>query len=198
MACFRSAPITIAQVKPGFGHTLKHWRRRLLYPSFYTTSPIERGVNLENDTIVALAEHPNIVGLKDACGNLSQSIELLAAAPRHFSILTGEDALFYVMLVLGAQGGILASAHHATPEFVKVYEAVKANDHLAALRIWRPLTHVISLLFSEPNPAPIKALLAARKLITSAEVRLPLVPVTDALSRRLLDLIEESRRERTP
>jgi 4-hydroxy-tetrahydrodipicolinate synthase len=152
--------------------------------------PYRTGVNLENETIVALATHPNIIGLKDACGNLMQSMELLAEAPRDFSILTGEDSLFYVMLALGAQGGILASAHHATTQFIEVYNAFKANNHLTALGIWRTLTPVIKLLFSEPNPAPIKALLAARKLITSSELRLPLVPVTDALNQKLLNLVE--------
>jgi 4-hydroxy-tetrahydrodipicolinate synthase len=152
--------------------------------------PYRTGVNLENETILALATHPNIVGLKDSCGNLTQSMELLEEAPRNFSILTGEDPLFYVMLALGAQGGILASAHHATTQFVEVYNAFKKNNHLTALKTWRTLTPAIKLLFAEPNPAPVKALLAARQLITSAELRLPLVPITEVLNRKLMKLIE--------
>lgn len=152
--------------------------------------PYRTGVNLENDTIRALAERSNIVGLKDSCGNLAQSMELLANPPKDFSILTGEDALFYVMLVLGAQGGILAAAHHATAQFVEVWRRVRANDHRAARTLFRPLAHSIALLFSEPNPAPIKALLFAKELIASAEVRLPLVPASETLQRQLLELLE--------
>ncbi len=143
--------------------------------------PCRTGVNMENSTIRALAERRNIVGLKDACGNLSQSMDLLADPPRDFAILTGEDALFYVMLTLGAHGGFLASAHHATAQFVEVWRRVQANDHSAARVLWHPLARAISLLFAEPNPAPIKYLLFAHGLIASSEVRLPLVPVSEAL-----------------
>lgn len=152
--------------------------------------PYRTGVNLENDTVRALAERSNIVGLKDSCGNLSQSMQLLANPPHAFSILTGEDALFYVMLTLGAQGGILAAAHHRTSQFIKVYDRVRSNDHKAARKLWGPLARAVGLLFSEPNPAPIKAMLAARKLIASAEVRLPLLPASAGLQQQLRALDE--------
>ena len=73
--------------------------------------PYRTGVNLSNDSLLSLSETPNIVGIKDSCANVAQSIDLLLKKPPGFSVMTGEDALFYTMLALGADGGILASAH---------------------------------------------------------------------------------------
>ena len=72
--------------------------------------PYRTGVNLANDTLLRLAEIPNIVGVKDSCANLAQSLELLRRRPAGFAVMTGEDALFYTMLAHGADGGILAAS----------------------------------------------------------------------------------------
>jgi len=147
--------------------------------------PYRTGINLENDTVRALAEQDNIVGLKDSCGNLQQSMDLLQNPPHDFSILTGEDALFYVMLALGADGGILASAHYETRTFVAVWQKMTANDHVAARALWKSLLDMVTLLFSEPNPAPLKYLLYMQGLIQGAAVRLPLVTASENLQEKL-------------
>ncbi|HEY5961825.1 MAG TPA: 4-hydroxy-tetrahydrodipicolinate synthase [Polyangiaceae bacterium] len=151
--------------------------------------PYRTGINLENDTIRVLAERRNIVGLKDSSGNLAQSMALLADPPSDFAILTGEDALFYVMLALGAQGGVLAAAHYSPARFVRIYEHVQANDHLAARKLWQTLAPMVSLLFNEPNPAPVKSLLFQRGLIASPELRLPLLPASEALRLAIDELL---------
>ncbi len=110
---------------------------------------------------------------------------IAAASTGGFSILTGEDALFYTTLTLGGAGGILASAHLATETFVKIYQLIQANDHQAALKRWRTLAEFIPLLFGEPNPAPIKYCLQQLGLIQSLETRLPLTEVSDNLKRDL-------------
>jgi 4-hydroxy-tetrahydrodipicolinate synthase len=114
-----------------------------------------------------------------------QSMELLLDPPPGLAILTGEDALFYPMLALGAAGGILASAHWATESFVEVWRAVERNDHRRARRIWARLLPGTRLLFEEPSPAPVKHLLQAAGRIASGELRLPLVPPSAGLMRRL-------------
>jgi 4-hydroxy-tetrahydrodipicolinate synthase len=147
--------------------------------------PYRTGVNLSNDTLLALAELPNIAGVKDSTGNIGQSIELLRRRPAGFSVLTGEDAYFYTMLAHGADGGILASAHVETERFLAVYERMAANDHRAARAAWSGVEPVIPLLFQEPSPMPIKRCLWRQGLIRSAECRLPLTRVSDALGREL-------------
>ncbi|HEY7205853.1 MAG TPA: 4-hydroxy-tetrahydrodipicolinate synthase [Methylomirabilota bacterium] len=151
--------------------------------------PYRTGVNLANETLLALAEVPNIAGVKDSTGNLAQSLDLLRQRPAGFTVLTGEDAFFYTMLAHGGDGGILASAHVETAAFLAVYERMAANDHQGALKAWARLEAIVPLLFREANPMPIKHCLWRQGLIDSAECRLPLTRVSDALARDLDRLV---------
>lgn len=153
--------------------------------------PYRTGTNIDNDTIRRLAEIKNIVGLKDSCGDIKQSMALLLDPPSDFSILTGEDILFYLTLTLGGQGGILASSHLKTRQFVEVYDRIKENDTAGALEAWKKLYGFIPLLFKEPNPAPIKYCLKKLGLIASSEVRLPLTQITDQLKAKLDAAVSE-------
>jgi 4-hydroxy-tetrahydrodipicolinate synthase len=149
--------------------------------------PYRTGVNRENDTLFELiASCPNIQAVKDSSGNLAQTVDLIARAPAGFSVLTGEDALFFTALVNGADGGILASAHLATPAFVQVAQAVRGNDLVSAQHAWTTEAALWgSLLFLEPNPMPIKYCLWRMGLIRSPECRLPLTRVSEEGSRTL-------------
>ncbi|MDP4256559.1 MAG: dihydrodipicolinate synthase family protein, partial [Bacteroidota bacterium] len=148
--------------------------------------PYRTGRNMENATIHRLSECRNIVGIKDCSGNLDQTLQLLLNRPHEdFSILTGEDILFYTTLVHGGDGGILASANLHTGLFVDIYRLVRANDHRAALEKWKKLAAFIPLLFEEPNPTPIKYCLYKAGVLQSPEARLPLVEISDLLKQRL-------------
>ena len=82
--------------------------------------PYRTGVNLGNKAMLRLAARANVVGVKDCCADTLQSVDLLRRRPHGFSVLTGEDALFYGALVRGSDGGILASAHVETAAFAEV------------------------------------------------------------------------------
>jgi 4-hydroxy-tetrahydrodipicolinate synthase len=153
--------------------------------------PYRTGVNLANDTLFRLAEElPNIVGVKDCCAILAQSLDLLRRRPPGFSVVTGEDNFYYTMLAHGADGGILASAHLETRAFVEIHERMLANDHRGAHRIWSGLEPVVPLLFREANPMPIKYCLWRQGLIRSPECRLPLTRVSAALAAELDEALE--------
>ncbi len=152
---------------------------------FIYNIPYRTAVNLSNDSLLELAEVPNIVGVKDSCGILAQSLDLLARKPKGFSVLTGEDALYFTMLANGADGGILAASHCMTERFREVSRRFAANDVAGARAAWAPLASVVPLLFAEANPMPIKYLLWRQGLIASPECRLPLTRISDALARRL-------------
>jgi 4-hydroxy-tetrahydrodipicolinate synthase len=147
--------------------------------------PYRTGVNIENETVYKLAEIKNIVGIKDASGDIKQTMSLLMNPPKDFSVLTGEDILFYLTLTMGGQGGILASSHLKTESFIEVYNKVKENNLEEALSIWKQLYEFIPLLFKEPNPAPIKYCLKEQGLISSSEVRLPLTTISKQLQEKL-------------
>ena len=147
--------------------------------------PYRTGVNLANETLLRLAELPNIVGVKDCCADTAQSFDLLRARPPGFAVLTGEDALFYGALAHGADGGVLASAHLDPAAFAAVRAALGAGDVPGALARWSDLVDVVRLLFAEPSPAAIKHWLWRLGLIASPELRLPMTGVSPALAGRL-------------
>jgi 4-hydroxy-tetrahydrodipicolinate synthase len=158
--------------------------------------PYRTAVNLSNDSLLELAQVPNIVGVKDSSGSLAQSLDLLARKPADFSVLTGEDAYYFTMLANGAEGGILAASHVMTEQFLKVKERFAANDLAGARREWAPLAELVPLLFAEANPMPIKHLLWQQGLIDSAECRLPLTKISDGLATRLSSVISTGAAQR--
>ena len=152
--------------------------------------PYRTGVNLANETLLRLAALPNIAGVKDCCADQVQSFDLVAAKPQGFAVMTGEDALFYNALTQGAEGGILAASHVETASFASVRNIFVSGDQQGALRAWRALVDLPRLLFAEPSPAPIKHWLWRAGLIDSPEVRLPMMPVSEALAARIAREIE--------
>jgi 4-hydroxy-tetrahydrodipicolinate synthase len=144
--------------------------------------PYRTGVNLANDTLLRLAQHRNIIGLKDCCADVSQSADLLRRQPESFAVMTGEDGQFFLALAQGARGGILAAAQVRTAEFAAVYRAWTAGDVAGARDRWSGLVDAVRLLFSEPSPAPIKHWLWCEGLIRSPELRLPMTGVSERLA----------------
>ena len=147
--------------------------------------PYRTGVNLGNETLLELADIPNIIGLKDCCADTAQTFDILRHKRPDFSLLTGEDAQYYSALVHGAEGAILASAHVATARFKGVYDSVRAGDQMGALAQWREIIDLTRLLFSEPSPAGLKYWLWRDGLIASPDVRLPMTGVSAALAARI-------------
>ena len=147
--------------------------------------PYRTGVNLGNETMLQLAERENIVGVKDCSADATQSFDLLRHKPQGFSVLTGEDPLFYTALTQGAEGGITASAHVQTAAFAAIRNRLISGDQPGALADWQRLADLPRLLFAEPSPAPIKHWLWRSGLIDSPEMRLPMVPVSHELAARI-------------
>ncbi len=155
--------------------------------------PYRTGVNMTNETLLRLAELPNIVGVKDCCAVHAQTFDLLCTRPAGFSVMTGEDALFYSAIAQGADGGILASAHIDPAGFAATRNDFLAGNVRDALERWRDLARIVALLFAEPSPAPIKHWLWREGWIASPELRLPMTPVSDLLASEIARRIETCR-----
>jgi 4-hydroxy-tetrahydrodipicolinate synthase len=163
------------------------------FPVMLYNIPYRTGVNLGNEAMLQLAEHRNIVGLKDCCDDRDQSRDLLRRRSDGFAVLTGEDARYHEALTDGADGAILASAHIETEIFADVWKLHAAGERDAALARWRSVADLTRLLFTESSPAPIKHWLWRTGLIASAELRLPMTEVSPGLAARL-DLEIERRK----
>jgi 4-hydroxy-tetrahydrodipicolinate synthase len=155
------------------------------WPIVLYNIPYRTAVNLENTTLLQLATHPNIVGIKHCGADRAQSIDFLRRRPPGFRVLTGEDVQYYEALADGADGAILLSAHIETDIFASVGTLLKQGDREAAQACWDSISDLTQLLFTEPSPAPAKYWLSRTGLIDSAEVRLPMVEVSVPLAARL-------------
>jgi 4-hydroxy-tetrahydrodipicolinate synthase len=174
--------------RPPQGGMIRHFTAladRAAHPVLIYNIPYRTGVNLGNHAMLQLADHPNIVGLKDCCAIRAQSMELLRRRPVGFAVLTGEDAQYFEALSDGADGAILASAHLETETFASIGKLLAAGDRGGALARWRSVADLTQLLFSEPSPAPIKYWLWRSGLIDSPELRLPMSGVSPELAAQL-------------
>jgi len=149
--------------------------------------PYRTGVKIELATLLELAAHPAIQGLKD-CGGQPAATEALIADGR-LAVLAGEDHQIFGTLALGAAGAITASAHLQTRRFVALVKALQADDLPRARELWRQLRPLIELCFTEPNPAPIKAMLAGQGEMQN-ELRPPLQPASAELQQRFGHLLQ--------
>lgn len=144
--------------------------------------PYRSGVNVELETLQALARDPRIVGIKECGGSVERMLRLVHETP--LSILSGDDGQNFAALCLGAHGIIAATAHLRPELHVRMYELLQQGELAPARRIAVAMQALVRSLFAEPNPAPLKALLA-RQGWCDADVRLPFLPVAADLAARL-------------
>lgn len=135
--------------------------------------------NVEAATTLRLAGVPNIVAVKEASGNLAQVDAILRERPADFAVLSGEDALTFAMLGLGADGVISVTSNAAPRALAQLCDAALAGEFDVALELHRRLAAWTDAAFVESNPIPAKAAVAMLGLCGDV-LRLPLVPLADA------------------
>ena len=138
--------------------------------------PGRTGCNLLPKTVAKLAEHPNIVAIKEATGNMSQMVELMALCGDKLDVYSGEDALTVPFISMGAAGTISVLSNVATKMSVEMVEKAFAGDFAGAAALQCKLLPLINALFSEVNPIPVKAAAAAMGFGENY-LRLPLTPM---------------------
>jgi 4-hydroxy-tetrahydrodipicolinate synthase len=140
--------------------------------------PGRTSANMNAETTIRLAEkHSNIIGVKEASGDLAQIMEILRRKPEHFAVISGDDALTMPMIALGASGVISVAANALSRQFSEMVRLQLDNKTLEARKLHYSMLPIIELLFAEGNPAGVKSLLNAMDLCKEF-VRLPLVSVS--------------------
>lgn len=153
--------------------------------------PGRTGVNIAAETALAIAaECPNVIGIKEASGNISQVMEILRNRPQGFRVISGDDALTYPLLALGADGVISVIANALPKETSDMVHLALKGDFKRALPIHNRLLPLMHAIFDEGNPTGIKALLEAQGRITNI-LRLPLVKASKQLTNKLVTLYNE-------
>ena len=140
--------------------------------------PGRTGCNLLPKTVARLAEHPNIVAIKEATGNMAQTVEILHLCGDKIDVYSGEDALTVSMMAMGGKGTISVLSNVVPAQAVAMTDACKAGDFQAAAKMQCDLLPLINALFSEVNPIPAKAAVSAMGF-GEEHLRLPLTPMED-------------------
>lgn len=156
--------------------------------------PARTGVALTLATLRTLAQHPNITAIKDCGGDPAKTQALIADG--QLQVLAGDDANIFTTLALGGAGAIAVSGHVHAAHLVALMGHVVRGELAAAQALWRPLLPLVEALFAEPNPGPVKALLAQQGWM-QAELRAPMTKASAELTARLVALsaaVEASRR----
>lgn len=153
--------------------------------------PGRTGVNITADTTLLLAtECPNIIGIKEASGNISQIMQILRNKPEGFAVISGDDSLTYPMITLGASGVISVIANALPKEMSSMVRYALKGDIKKALPLHYRMLPLMNAIFEEGNPSGIKALLEIEGLIGNT-LRMPLVKVSKALYNKLSSMYDE-------
>lgn len=153
--------------------------------------PGRTGSNVEPATLERLAAVPNIVGVKEASGNMAQIVDVCRRVPEDFLVLSGDDALTLPVMAVGGRGVISVIANEAPAEMVELVEAAERGEFAHARRVHARLASLMLANFVESNPIPVKAAMAAMGLCEEV-YRLPLVPPSDASRERVLAALREA------
>ena len=146
--------------------------------------PSRTGCNLPPATVAKLAEHPNIVGVKEASGNMAQVVDIIARCGDKIDVYSGEDGITLPMMAMGGAGSISVLSNVAPRETVAMAEKFFAGDLAGAAELQCRTLPLINALFSEVNPIPAKAAIAEMGFGTEY-LRLPLTPMEDINRQKL-------------
>ena len=146
-------------------------------------------VNVEPATLVRLAEIKNIVGVKEASGNISQMASVLARVPESFHVLSGDDAVALPLIALGGRGIISVVSNEIPGPFTRLIQAALKGDLVTARELQRKYQALMEANFYESNPGPVKFAMAAMGLLQPVW-RLPMVPPEPATQKKLHDVLE--------
>jgi 4-hydroxy-tetrahydrodipicolinate synthase len=153
--------------------------------------PGRTATRIEHDTLLRLAEHPNIVAVKDSTGDFQGISKLIAEAPDGFEVYSGDDWATFGYVCLGAVGVVSVASHLVGPQIRQVIELIETGDVPAARKIHEELSPLFNALIVTSNPIPIKA---ALQMVgrSAGEPRLPLVPATSEERERVRKALEDA------
>ncbi len=144
-------------------------------PIFVYSIQKRTGVNVEPGTLKRLAEIENIVGVKEASGDISQMASILGQVPADFTVLSGDDAVALPLIAMGGRGLISVVSNEIPAEMTRLVQLCLADDFEAARRLQRKYQALMEVNFVETSPGPVKVAMAAMGLLEPV-FRLPLVP----------------------
>jgi 4-hydroxy-tetrahydrodipicolinate synthase len=146
--------------------------------------PGRTGCNVDPATLVRLATVPNIIGVKEASGNVTQMCEICASVPGDFIVLSGDDALTLPLMAVGGRGIISVASNEVPAEMSRMVELAERGDFAGARALHQRLMPLLQVNFIESNPIPVKSAMAILGLLEEV-YRLPMVPPRPASKQKI-------------
>ena len=189
-ACLSVVPYYNKPTQEGLFQHFRAVVEKVDLPMIVYNVPGRTVADLQNDTVLRLAELPGIIGIKDATANIERGSDLVRRAPRNFAIYSGEDSTALALILMGGHGVISVTANVAPKPMHQMCAAALVGDVKKAREINLRLLPLHQRLFVEANPIPVKWALAQMGLIDGG-IRLPMVP----LSEKFHDTVREALHE---
>jgi len=189
-ASLQVAPYYNKPTQEGFYRHFTEIAERVEIPVVVYNIPSRSAKNIENSTMLKLAEHPNIIGVKEASGDINQMMELISKKPESFFVISGDDNLTYPLMVLGGSGVVSVASNIVPDKMVAFCEAALNNDYAKARTMHYELLPLFKAMFIETNPIPVKAALALKGLIGEV-YRLPMCPMMKENKEKLVKVLKQ-------
>lgn len=154
----------------------------------YSVQP-RTNVNIEVPTVLELAKIPNIIGIKEASGNIGQIASIIHRAPKDFLVLSGDDAITLPLIALGGHGVISVASNEIPGEMTRLARSAYEGDWTTARELHNRFLPLMEVNFCEPNPQPVKAAMEMMGLL-EGHLRLPLIPLSSANRDRVAAVLE--------
>ena len=152
--------------------------------------PGRTGCNIDPATLVRISSIKNIVGVKEASGNVTQMAEICRAVPKDFLVMSGDDALTLPLMAIGGRGIISVASNEVPAEMVQMVEAAERGDFAGARHWHEKLLPIMQINFIESSPGPVKFAMAAMGLCEEA-YRLPMVPPRQPSQEKILGVLRD-------
>ena len=190
-ACLLVTPYYNKPTQEGLFLHHRHIAQSVAIPQILYNVPGRTGVDMKTETALRIAAVPNIIGIKEATGDLVRAKDLIAGAPASFAIISGDDATAVDLILLGGKGDISVTANVVPAQIARMCELALAGQAEEARAINRRLLSLHDAMFVESNPIPVKWAVQRMGLIQSG-IRLPLTPLAEQYHAQVIAAMQEA------
>lgn len=176
-ACLLVTPYYNKPTQEGLFLHHEHIAKAVAIPQILYNVPGRTGVDMKTDTVLRLAQVPNIIGIKEATGDIARAQDLIAQAPKEFAVISGDDATAVELILAGGKGDISVTANVVPRAIAQMCELALAGNASEARALNEQLMPLHRAMFIESNPIPVKWAVAQMGLIQTG-IRLPLTPLS--------------------
>lgn len=176
-ACLLVTPYYNKPTQEGLFLHHEHIAKAVAIPQILYNVPGRTGIDMKTDIVLRLAQVPNIIGIKEATGDIARAQDLIAQAPKEFAVISGDDATAVELILAGGKGDISVTANVVPRAIAQMCELALAGNASEARALNEQLMPLHRAMFVESNPIPVKWAVAQMGLIQTG-IRLPLTPLS--------------------